>query len=175
MSDELETLRNLLEAHGLPHTTDEISDTTLESLILEAKLLVNEPYMFDNITEDYEPDFSGETYMTEDYPVHPETVSLCIDDEAVAPERVTKDGIIYLDHVHHGKLECTYTVGLDDADVENYLLPIVVYLVKDREGKNVSSIQEGDINISYDTTSNAQISMLIERLTNKYSGRVVFI
>lgn len=175
MSDELETLRNLLEAHGLPHTPEEISDNALESLILEAKLLVNEPYMFDNVTEDYEPDFDGETYMTEDYPIHPESVSLSIDDAAIAPERITKEGIIYLDNIYHGKLSCTYTVGLDGADVENYLLPIVVYMVKDKEGKNVSSIQEGDINISYDTTSNAQISMLIERLTNKYNGRVVFI
>ena len=172
---ELETLRELLKAHGLPNTQEEISDEELEAWILEAKLLINEPYMFTNITEDYDPEFGDEIYMTEDYPIIPDTVSLSIDDTAIAPERVTNDGIIYLEKPMHGKLSCTYTVGLCDADVENYLLPIVVYMVKDNEGRNVSSIQEGDLNVSYDATSNMQISNLIDRLVNKYNGRVVFI
>ena len=61
----VDDLRNMLIAHGIDG--EKYTDTMLESIITEARLLVDEPYMFDTESEDYNPDFCDDIYMTEDY------------------------------------------------------------------------------------------------------------
>jgi hypothetical protein len=84
------------------------------------------------------------------------------------------EGVVYFPEKQCGRLLVQYTVGLGTEDMEKYILPITVHLIMEKEGKNISSISEGDISISYDTnnTLNAQVTTLIQELKNKYSGRV---
>ena len=164
----LEDLRGMLTAYQL---NNDYSDETLESFILESKLLVGEGFMFDSVEEDYVPDFYDDVYMTDMYPV--KDVTIYLGDEQVTPKRVGSEGIIYLPKRVHGDLTVHYTVGLPDDDVTTYLLPICLQLIKQKEGQNLASISEGDVSISYDTGNSSQA--LVNQLKNKYTGRVVFI
>lgn len=171
----LTDLRGILIAHGID--SEEYSDEVLNNFILEAKLLVNEPFMFDTQFEDYEPDFCDDTYMTENYPVVTDSVTITVGDETITPDKVTSEGIIYLPRTIDGKFTITYTVGLGEDDINEFLLPITLYIIEEKQGKNIASIQEGDVNISYDTANgyNTQMFNLVNALKNKYAGRVVFI
>ncbi len=170
----VEDLRSMLIAHGIDATS--YTDGMLESFILEAKVLVDEPFMFDEITEDYDPMFHDDVYITSNYPLV-EVMKLTINDKIVIPEYTSPDGILFLDKPYHGKLKCKYKVGLTNDDVQSYLLPIVVGMVQEKEGMNVASISEGDVSIGYDTANGygSQVSQLVQTLKNKYNGRVVFI
>lgn len=172
----VDDLRSMLIAHGIDPTS--YDDGMLESLIFEAKLLVDEPFMFDEVNEDYEPDFCDDVYMTSNYPVVvDDNFSLTVEGHIVVPDRVSSEGLIYLDKKYHGKLQCTYTVGLSDTDIQQYLLPMVVNMIQEKEGLHLSSITEGDVSIGYDNSTGygARVGQLIEGLKNKYNGRVVFI
>lgn len=171
----VDDLRSMLIAHGIEASS--YTDGMLDSFILEAKLLVNEPFMFDTVHEDYDPDFSGDVFMTSDYPVLPEGLTVTVGGEVINPTHISSEGLIYFEKAYKGVLNCTYTVGLTSDDIQSYLLPMVVSMVQEKEGMNVASINEGDVSISYDNTTglNTQVTQLIQSLKNKYSGRAVFI
>ena len=172
----LDDLRSLLIAHGIDATG--YTDSMLESFIFEAKVLVDAPFMFDTVHEDYNPQFRGDVFMTDNYPViDDEVLRVTIDDLVVTPEHITHEGIIYLDKTYQGKLKCTYNVGLSDDDIQSYLLPICTNMIQIKEGLNPASISEGDVSISYDSNNSygTQVSQLVQALKNKYSGRVAFI
>lgn len=173
----VDDLRNMLIAHGIDG--EKYTDTMLESIITEARLLVDEPYMFDTESEDYTPDFCDDIYMTEDYPVIPESLHFVVDGEEVTPRKVTSEGIVYLPGRVSGELTCTYTVGLGSDDIQQYMLPICVSIVKDSEGQNVAGVTEGDVSttyyMNYGNTDTTSIDSLVMKIRNKYSGRVCFI
>ena len=173
----VDDLRAMLVAHGIDAT--QYTDSMLESFIFEAKVLVDAPFVFDTVHEDYNPQFRGDVFMTDNYPVlDDEVLRVTIDDLVVTPEHITHEGIIYLDKTYQGKLKCTYNVGLNGDDIQSYLLPLVVSMIQEKEGLNLSSITEGDVSISYNNSGtgySSQVSQLVQALKNKYSGRVAFI
>lgn len=171
----LEDLRAMLIAHNIDVTA--YTDQILNSFISEARLLVGEDFMFDHTVEEYDPNFDDDCIMVGDYPVKEGTVVVTLDDEVITPTKITSEGIIYLPSRVNGHLSVRYTVGLSGEDINQYLLPIVVYMIREKEGQNISSINEGDISISYDTSNgvNTQMSQLIQDLKHKYSGRACWI
>jgi hypothetical protein len=171
MSALIDQLRNMLLAHDI--TTD-YSEDTLSSFIDEAKLLVGEDFVVSRPVEEFFPQFHDDSVLLSDYPVVVDSVEVTCDDVTVTPTHVTVEGVVYFPEKQCGRLLVQYTVGLGTEDMEKYILPITVHLIMEKEGKNISSISEGDISVSYDTnnTLNAQVTTLIQELKNKYSGRV---
>lgn len=166
----IEDLQDLLTLHGID--TSKYTPTMLNALILEAKTLIGADYVYDSQYTDYKDTFHGTRYMTEKYPVK-EVTSITVNDEEIIPRKITHNGIIYFDGYITGGLEVEYIVGLDDNDYEKTILPICLYIAKQNEGQNVSSVQEGDVNVSYDTGSNqAMIDTLINNIRGKYGARV---
>ena len=169
-----ETLRKMLISHGI---TTEYSNDELDSFILEAKLLLDAPFVYDTLHEDYVDDFEGNKYMLRYYPFKESNeFSVSLNDEDITShvKKIMKSGLLFFDKSFHGSLNVTYSVGLDVDDINTYIVPIVLYIIRDKEGKNISSINEGDISISYDNTSNSSLTTdaLIKRLKNKYGTRL---
>lgn len=175
MTDAISTLRTLIETNKITTT---YTDEQLEAIIQEALLLVNAPYTTDTTYNDYIHEYDASTYITQYYPLKSIKVLQCTLNEENINDYIvhaTRDGIIYFDRHLRGRLEVTYTVGLDDEDINNYILPIALYLVKDLEGKNINSIQEGDVTVQYNNLSSstsAGIDALVANLRNRYGARV---
>lgn len=167
-----DTLRDMLINHGV---ITEYTDAQLDNFILEAKLLIDTPFVNNSQIEEYKTDWTGDVYYTNEYPLIKSSVTVIINNTVIIPEHVTSDGIIYLDKTYTGDLKCTYTIGLSNEDITNYLLPIVVCLIEDKEGLNIASVGEGDINISYNNATgytSKTLDTLIQNLRDKYSARV---
>ena len=173
----IETLRTLLQANKITTT---YTDEELEAIITQALLLVNAPYTTDNTYNDYVHTFNGTSYITQYYPlktISHDDIIVTLDDVNVNEyiSNLTRDGIIYFDRPLRGRLNITYTVGLDTNDINNYIVPIALYLIKDNEGMNMNSVQEGDVTVNYSnmaTSTCAGIDALIGNLRNRYGARV---
>ena len=165
-----ENLRELLKVHGV---TTEYTDSQLDMFIMEAKILIDAPFVNNSQYEDYIPDFSNDVYCTNEYPLITGSVEISINDKPVNPVHITEDGIIYLDHVYDGTLKCNYVTGLSDADITTDLLPVVACLIEEKAGMNIASVSEGEVSISYNNgtgyTSNT-LDALIQQVRDKYSG-----
>lgn len=169
----IETILDILTAHGITNYTE----TTVNTFITEAKLLVNTPHLNDAIFEEYKQNFTGDSLVTMHYPIK-RICELKINGKTITPERVDEDGIIYLEHSHTGKLEIRYIVGLTDEDMNNLMIPLVVALIENREGRNVSSVTEGDVSVSYNNSSGMNsltIDSLVNELRERYGSRVVLL
>lgn len=169
-----DTLRSLLRNHNIP--CDEYTDEQLGAYIDEAKLLLNTPYSFDTTFTDYHDHFHGRVYLTDYYPLlSTSDVVVKVDDIVVTPRRITNDGRVFLEKCVDGSLECTYTVGLSDDDIINTILPVTMYIIQASNGTgDISSVNEGDLSVSYDTSNgyNAEVNKLVQQLKNKYRARV---
>lgn len=166
-------LRQLLTANGITTT---YTDQELDAFLLEAKLLIGEDWVFPHQYKDYVHKWDGDTYVLDYYPVLTgETVTVKVNDVTREDiiDKVTSEGIVYFKHSINGSLEITYTVGLPDEDVVEYLLPITVAVVEDILGRNVASVTEGDVSVSYSSTSTkSQTESLIGALREKYCARL---
>lgn len=166
-----DNIKQMLINHGI---TKEYTQAELDNYILEAKVLVDTPFMNDNVMEDYIKEWAGDVYCTKEYPLRNNTIELTINNTVITPVHVTYDGIIYLDKTYHGDLKCRYTVGLNNDDINSYVVPIVVCLIENIEGSNIASVNEGDVSISYDnsTSTTRTLDNLVNNLRNKYGARV---
>lgn len=168
---ETEQLRALLEVYGIDDT--QYTDAQLELMIQQAKNAVSADVANETTHEDYHRHFAGTVYMTDYYPVDVESLEITVDGEVVVPRRITHDGLVYFDNLMQGELVCTYSQAFDEGDVESTIIPLAMYMIRDKEGGNQSSIKEGDITVSFDTDSpsstNAQISHLVSSLRAKYN------
>lgn len=128
--------------------------------------------------EDYTPYFTGEVIICKSYPLlEDEDITVVIDDNTITPSHIDyQNGIIYLSQPYtDSTLECSYTVGYDEDTVNADLVPIVVQAIKDSNGGNLASINEGDVSISYNTAggTSLQVDQLIAGFKAKYAGAVV--
>lgn len=175
MTDTIQTILAILHANGITKYDDDTS--SLESFLLEAKLLVGEPFMFDQQYTDYKQEFYGDNIVTSYYPIKDDCIQLVLDGVDITSHirRIDSDGIIYLDKNYHGALIADYTVGLSGDDIVNYLIPICVALIRDREGLNISSVTEGNVSVSYNNSTGSttlQLDNLVNALKEKYGARV---
>lgn len=167
-----DTLRNMLQNHGV---TTQFTDEQLDLFIMEAKLLIDAPYVNNSQFEEYIKEFNGDIYCTNEYPIIEESVEIIINNQAIIPDHITNDGIIYLPETYDGTLKCNYMVGLNQEDIQYYLLPIVACIIEEKEGLNISSVNEGDVSITYNNGTgytSQTLDALIQNLKDKYSARV---
>ena len=166
----VEKIKATLTAQGITGITDE----QIETYISNAKALVGSSLLEQHQYTDYVQKFNGEVYTTDFYPVL-DIVEFTIDDKPVTLSHISSNGVLYLPYPYMGTLSCTYLVGLPQDEVEDDLLPLVVYMVRDNLGKNVSSVSEGDVSVSYNTgtmTEAASLDGLVGRLRDKYAAMV---
>lgn len=164
----LTDLKKILEANGITDYTD----TQLEAFIDKARVLANIPGLTPHTEHDVVKDFTGDVYVTSFYPILDDAISLTINGEAVIPKLVEYDkGIIFLNNTINGLLQCTYTTGIPEEEFNVDLLPIVVQLVTDSSGKNISSITEGDVTVSYKTSSSGSDETSIDALIRNFRAK----
>ena len=105
-----------------------------------------------------EHNFDDNVLIVDKYPIH-EILSLKINNQELTDNDYILDSnssIIYFNKHYNGLLLLEYTVCLSDEDIEMYITPLVKDMV-DYEldtgwTKNASSIHEGDVSISIDTS-----------------------
>ncbi len=164
----------MLLANG--YNLDDYTDEIINAFIEEAKQLIGAEFLAEKEITDYKRDFNNNVYVTKFYPVNTtENINITINQEPATVEHSTPGGIIYLDKNYHGTLICTYTTGLNETELLNEIAPIILILIEANAGKNLASISEGDVNISYDNTAQQNIYNLIENIKNKYSARAELI
>lgn len=174
MTEIVDELRALLELYNIDDS--QYTDEQLEMMISQARACIGTEYTEASDHEDYVRDFCGDYYLTEYYPIDIESVRVTIDDERVFPDKITSEGIIYFENEHRGKLSCTYVQDFSSDDIKDVILPVAMYMIRDKNGGNMRSINEGDISITYEndsqlSTSN-MIASLVQKLQNKYKARV---
>ena len=105
-----------------------------------------------------EKSFDGETLIVDIFPIR-DIVSLQIDDKLLTSDDYQLDsdaGLIYFKENHEGFLELKYNAGLSDSQIELYINPLVHDMVEYENDtgwtKNATSIHEGDVSISIDTS-----------------------
>lgn len=174
LTEIVEELRELLQVYDIDDSR--YTDEQLMMMISQARACVGTEYIEPKSCEDYVRDFVGGYYMTDFYPILADSVVVTIDDEVVIPDKITEEGIIYFENQQRGKLSCSYVQDFSSDDITSVILPVTMYMIRDITGGNLSSINEGDISISYDNTSamstSSMIQNLVTRLQNKYKARV---
>lgn len=97
------------------------------------------------------------------------------EDEYVLDENL---GIIYFNKPQHGFIIIKYTCGLKDQEyntlIKPLLLDMITYSVDNNPNKDATSIKEGDISITYDSTLvlGARINNRIKELRNQFSTKI---
>ena len=175
---DLDKLKLLFKVYNVENNLD---DDELKTLI-NIKLKELDSLMFtDIIGKNYSEanyDFKGNSIVLDHYPVK-SIESLKLNDKDCEFKGVENNyGIIHLSKPMKGVIEVTYNTGYDDEDyntiIEPLLMDMVAYTLKYLGDKgNISSVSEGDVSISYDTTNNLgnTINNRINRLSSLYSIR----
>lgn len=168
-------LRSTLQLYGIDDT--QYTDAQLQIFIDNAKSVIGEDYVNSTEHEDYVEKISCRKYMTNYYPVVVDSVVVIVDGEQVTAKKITTDGIIYFDEQVNGEFTCTYLQGIDTTLVDEAIVNISLYMIQEQSGNGaISSINEGDISVSYDTnsiaTSSNRISQMLNDIRGKYKARV---
>lgn len=165
----LDDLKRLLEAQGIT----EYSDEQLEAFIDKTKVLVNVQNITPHEEYDISRDFEGDVYVTSYYPlIESEPITLTIDEKPIIPTLINYEkGILFLSTEYEGVLTCKYTTGILEEELNKDLLPIVSQLVQEGAGRNVSSITEGDVTVSYNTTNTGVDETSLDALIRNFRAK----
>lgn len=176
MMIDIQTLRTQLQAVGVDDS--QYTDEQLQAIIENARSVLGD-CVEERTHEDYVRHFSNDVYTTNYYPILTDDVEVTCDDKAVQVDKITKEGVIYFTNNERGSLRVVYVQAIDTSIVDNTVSQLVVYMIQQKNGINdagLSSINEGDISISYDTNSSlrsdALVQKLIDDLRNSYKARV---
>lgn len=171
----VEDLRQLLVANGIDDT--QYTDEELTIFIDTAKTVIGLEYTESIAHEDYVEKIQCRKYMTNYYPIAPDSVCVLVDGEEVTAKKITKEGIIYFYEIIDGEFSCTYLQAIDTDLIDYATRLLSLYTIQEKEGTGaVSSIAEGDISISYDTNSSAsnsnRVARIVDSIRSKYKARV---
>lgn len=176
-NEEITQLRSLLQANGLDDTT--LTDEQLCQLIQQSVTLIGEDYVTGSTEVEYDYDFNGDMYMTMSYPIIADEVTVKLDGLDIPVEdilHITSEGVIRFRRELEGLLEVHYRNGLPGSTMTEYLLLATLHLIRGGVNGtgNISSITEGDVNVSYDNTTNSSNSLngVITAIHGLYGARV---
>lgn len=168
---QIEDIKELLKAHDI---NEDIEDDTIQTLINEAVSLVNIEGINEVNHEDYTKEFNSDVYLTSYFPIITQTVLCAVDGKLVTPAKILKNGIIHFDKTYYGELEVSYTTGIPSSEYEDSINLIVLFMLQEQMNnpQGLSSIKEGDVTLSYNTSKNSiylnNIRDVIEDLRGKY-------
>ena len=119
--------------------------------------------------------FEGETLHVNMFPIK-EVTNLTIDNKPIQDFIVDNQaGLIYFNQNYTGFLKLEYTACLTDEEYSLYIEPLVKDMIEYENDsgwtKNASSIREGDISISLDTSigKGALIQKKLDNLKNMFN------
>ena len=148
-------------------------------LIQQSVTLIGEDYVTGTCETEYDYNFNGDMYMTMSYPVVTSEVLVKLDDVEVPAGdilHVTSEGVIRFKRDLQGLLEVRYRNGVNDSTMTDFLLLATLHLIRGGSSGtgNISSITEGDVNVSYDNTTNSNNSLngVITTVHGLYGARV---
>ena len=176
-SEDLTSLRTLLQSNGIDDTM--YADSQLCQLIQQSVTLIGEDYVSGSCETEYDYTFEGDMYMTMSYPVVTDEVTVKLDGVHVPSEdilHITSEGVIRFNRDLEGLLEVKYRNGVNDSTMKEFLMLATLHLIRGGSSGtgNISSIQEGDVNVSYDNTTNSNNSLngVIQTVHDLYGARV---
>ncbi len=173
----INSLKQLLEANGIDSA--KYDNNTLQTLISQAKTLINIPELENKTHDEYNDTFNGKMYVTRYSPININGVVVLHGDTQINPRKISTAGVIYFETYVHGELEVIYTTGIPDTELDDCLNLIVLYMIQENESKAnggiVNSISEGDVSISYNNSAYGdRINSYISDLKNRYASAQVF-
>lgn len=119
--------------------------------------------------------FDGETLHVNMFPIK-EVTNLTIDNKSISDFIVDNQaGLIYFPQHYTGFLKLKYTACLTETDYSLYIEPLVEDMIEYETDsgwtKNASSISEGDVSISLDTSigKGALIQKKLDNLKNMFN------
>jgi len=176
-NEDISSLRSLLASNGM--NPDNYTSEQLTGMIQQAVTLIGDEYVQGYNEVDYDYDYHGSIYLTALYPIITDDVTVTLDDVDVTNkiQSITNDGVIKFSEDLHGLLKITYTNGVDTNVIKQYVLLASMNLLKSTTGGIISSINEGDVSISYDTSSITATSLdgIITTVHNMFGARVSMI
>lgn len=174
--------------------THEYTEEETRILIDNALTLCDLPTLAQSevVQNDVDREFNADTYLTTNYPVNSYKSVILQNNNTLTEYKeetdkptpttqktyyATSDGIIRFRDTLTGTLFVSYTTGLTQEQVLQYILPILVELAKQYNKGNLSSISEGDVSIGLDNTGNtvATLDSLVNTVKNKFASRLAFI
>lgn len=174
----IQSLREMLTSRGIKE--EEYTDAQLTSMIQQAVTIIGEEYVSSRNEIDYDYTFNGDIYLTAEYPITPGQVTAAIDDVDITSDikSITREGVIQFKKDHDGVLRVEYNVGLTSDIVQESILLAAMYITADSDhAGNISSINEGDVSISYDRSTNTSNSLdgIVKDIHNQFGARVKMI
>lgn len=151
------TLLTILSSKYSDKSKEEL-EIIIKQIILKISQYIGVPIFPTSFTQ-IEKNFKGESLIVDTYPIY-DIHSLTIEGKKLHEHKefnLDKNaGLIYFKDYHEGFLKLEYTACLNDSQCELYINPLVLDMV-DYEldmgwTKNASSISEGDVSISLDTS-----------------------
>lgn len=175
MIDETD-IQQILKKDGF-----ELSDEDFQLFLEIVKSQINqgldvpiEPVSFTQV----ENGFNDDKLLVDMFPID-EIHSLKIEDSILIEDKDYNidydDGILYFNRTYNGFLRLEYSAGLTTQEYSTHIVPLIInmleYNLDNNWDKNASSIKEGDITISYDTSigKGALIQKTLNDLNNRYS------
>ena len=173
-------LRLLLRLNGI--NTDTYTDTEMESLLEYYTNMLNSLLCFEYKTCEHTEyhELKGDKLTLVDYYPVQYVTSVSVEDKEYSGlvKRVDKhNGIIYFTETVTGELTITYTTGWTEDKIKRYITPLLVDLMVTglkygNEGR-ISSLHEGDVSVTYDTSVNSllDVNNRITDLNKRFSVR----
>lgn len=126
-------------------------------------------------------EYTGRMLQFDFYPVQCVN-QLCIDEKIIEEEKYVLDcslGVLYFKDIMDGTLKCKYTTYVPEDIIDSLVNPLLVDMLSHDINKGFnwegeySTVKEGDVSISYDTSTGlySSINDRINNLKFMYSGR----
>lgn len=173
-------LRLLLRLNGI--STDTYTDTEMEALLEYYTNELNSLLCFQYETcehTEYQKLTEDKVTLLDYYPVQYISKVLLDDKEySGLVKRVDKhNGIIYFCESVTGEITINYTTGWTEDNIKKFITPVLVDLMVSglkygNEGR-ISSLHEGDVSVTYDTSVNSllDVNNRITDLNKRFSVR----
>lgn len=176
-------IKEILEARGVELPEDEEQyNALLKGIKLSIVQNIGVPITPTEFHE-FERIQNCTVFLITNFPVH-EIISLSIGEEELKEEEYTLDsfnGLIYFNNAQTGFLKLNLIAGLTSEQYDSLISPLILdmmeYQLDSGWDKNASSISEGDISVSFDTSvgKGALIQSALDDLKNQFSavGRMI--
>lgn len=172
--DMIHDLESQLKVNGL--NSDDYTEEDLTVMLNNAVSVIGSQYVEGTLEHEKITLSEEDSITTLCYPVVVESVVLTLDNQDVSDkvDYITNEGIITFKKPLSGELRVEYLNCADGDVLEQYIVLVALHLLKAGAGKNLASITEGDVSISYNTAGAdaASLDRLVSDLHGMYGARV---
>lgn len=153
-----EEIRTQLESRGIVFEEDSDFTTLLTSIKSEISSRIGIPFSPTSQVQ-LERSFNRNILVVDFYPLHEVTLlqignTVLVEGDDFIVDKI--NGIIYLEDFPKGFLKLEYSYCLTDEQLDIYVLPLLLdmceYAMDSGWDKDASSIKEGEITVSFDTS-----------------------